>query len=147
MIELGTESKIVHKLIIAAALSSIALSFARPAEAKLIWLKCGKQEISLDSDRERFSLISSGKIYQGNAVFSPGQIDFEFQFADFGNGAVLKQAYAIDRKSLSYIATSLYRLAMPGYRDTGWKASETEGNPAVGKCSIMKTPPTTGNQI
>ena len=41
-------------------------------------LKCGGQEINLDSAKERFSLTSGSEIFQGRAMFSAGQINFEF---------------------------------------------------------------------
>jgi hypothetical protein len=53
----------------------------------------------------------------------------------------------IDRKSLNYTETALLRTIIPGHSDTGWKVMTYKGNPEEGKCSIMKTPPTAGNQI
>ena len=84
-------------------------------------------------------------------MFSPGQIDFEFQTYENPRGAGgLKTAYSIDRKSLKYIDTIFMRIVISGYSDTGWVPMESTDkltNPKSGKCSIMKTPPTTGNQI
>ena len=78
-----------------------------PAESKSIWLKCGTQEVNLDSAKERFSLMYGEKVYQGRAVYNPGQIDFEFQWLTIPGGIGIKSAYSINRKSLEYIETSL----------------------------------------
>jgi hypothetical protein len=136
--------------LVAAALMGISLSATSSAEAKLIWLQCGEQAISLDSERERFSLVLRNKIHQGTALFSPGQINFEYLYFNTGDGGGGKHAYAIDRKTLRYTKTILTRVifALGGFRtDTGWKVSATEENPESGQCSIMKTPPTAGNKI
>lgn len=139
--------------LIAAAATTVSLIIANAAEAKSIWLKCGSQEVNLDSDRERFSLTYNGKIYQGSAFFSPGQINFEFQWFEAVRGQVgIKYAYAIDRKSLAYTKTSLSKnriesAMMLGAAGHDWEPQEIESNPERGKCSIIKTPPTAENQI
>ena len=139
----------MRHLLIAAAVAGTSLTAIRPADAKPIWLECGSQVINLDSSKERFSLTSGDKIYQGRATFNPGQIDFEYQWYESPGGGGLKFAYSIDRKSLKYIKTSLHRIVLL-YSDSGWEpqsGSIKYPNPKLGKCFIMKTPPTSGNQI
>jgi len=131
----------LRHLLITAAVAATLLTAMPPAEAKSIWLKCGKQEINLDSEKERFSLTLNKEVYQGRAIFNPGQINFEFQWLNDVIG--MKYAYSIDRKSLKYIQTTLGR-----YGDR-WDPliSDTTTNPRIGTCSIMKQPPTAGNKI
>jgi hypothetical protein len=139
----------VRRLLATAALLGAPLIALNPVEAKSIWLKCGNQVINLDSTKEIFSLTMINKVYQGRAVFNPGQIDFEYKWVDFGKGDGLKYAYSIDRKSLEYTKTSLDRFVL-GFSDSGWvpqKSTEESPNPEFGKCSIIKTPPTAGNKI
>lgn len=129
-----------------ATATGLLLIFTNSVEAKSIWLKCGTQEINLDSYRERVSLtLTIGKVYQGAAIFTPNQINFEVQWLRLSGGGGVKFAYAIDRKSLAYERLSLHRAVIPGFADTGWVPSKSE--PEKGTCSIMKTPPTAGNQI
>lgn len=137
----------MHRLLVATALVGASVVAGGPAEAKSIWLQCGKQQINLDSERERFSLTFVDKVFQGPAMFSPGQINFEFLYLNDGRGGGIKYAYAIDRKTLDYTETSLLRVNISRATDTGWIVSETKGNPASGQCSIMKTSPTEGNKI
>ena len=135
----------MRHLLIPAAVAGTILAAMPAAEAKSFWLTCGYQDINLDSARERFSLTSSGKVYQGQAMFSPGQIDFEYKWFDNNDNGGIKTAYSIDRKSLKYTNTSVSSvLGGP------WKPQRNTAenpNPVFGKCSIMKTPPTAGNQI
>lgn len=144
-----SERQAMLNLLLAAAVAAASLVAIAPAAAKSLWLNCGGQVINLDSAKERFSLTADGTIYQGSAMFSPNQIDFEFQWRARPDGGGLKLAYSIDRKSLNYTMTSLSRVVVPGHSDSGWKPqrSETFDNPIFGKCFIMKTPPTSGNLI
>ena len=141
----------MRHLLISVAVAGAVLTAMPPAEAKSIWLKCSDQVINLDSTKEKFSLTDGNKIYQGRAIFNPGQIDFEFQIYENPMGTVsVKTAYSIDRKSLKYTDTTLDRIVFSSSSDTGWVPQKSTGknpNPVSGKCSIMKTPPTTGNQI
>jgi hypothetical protein len=82
----------MRRLLIAAAVTGTVLAAMPPAEAKSFWLKCGYQEINLDSAKERYSLTRLGKIYQGPAMFSPGQIDFKYIFTDLGRSGGIKRA-------------------------------------------------------
>lgn len=136
----------MRTFLVAAALVGASFALANPVEAKSIWLKCGNQEINLDSERERFSLTHIGSVWQGPAMFSPSQIDFEFQYLVLPGGGGAKASYVIDRKSLNYTKKMLTRIVLGHYSDTGWEPQNND-NPEVGKCSIMKTPPTAGNQI
>lgn len=128
----------MRRIAITAAVAGVVLTAMPPAEAKSIWLKCGDQEINLDSAKERFSLEKGGEIYKGRAMFSPGQINFEFLLIATDAGSGVKRAYAIDRKSLKYTNKVMVR-----FMGSSWSTSSSTG----GKCSIMKTPPTAGNQI
>lgn len=133
-------------LIAAAVLTGVSFAVTAPVEAKSIWLKCGSQEINLDSAKERYSLALNGKIYQGSAMFSPGQIDFETHWNVMPPGIPggLKYSYAINRKSLGYEMKTFVDL---GYSNIPVWSLLREGPPEAGKCSIMKTPPNTGNKI
>jgi len=134
-------------LLIAAAAAGTVLAAMPPAEAKSFWLKCGNQVINLDSAKERFSL-TAGKVYQGPATFNPLQIDFEYPLLELGGGGI-KIVYSIDRKSLRYTETVTHRVLTRSI-DSGWvpqKGTDDSPNPKFGECSIMKTPPTAGNQI
>ena len=138
----------MRRLLVAAALIGTSFPAVSPAEAKSIWLKCGRLEINLDSAKERFLLTDGGKIYQGIAMFSPGQINFEYQWLVSGDGG-LKHAYIINRKSLQYSMLSLSR-EVRGGSDSGWYVQKREDGSPIGTdgiCLIMKTPPTTGNKI
>ena len=73
-------------------------------------------------------------IYQRPAIFSPGQINFEFELVPND----IKLTYIIDRKSLEFT-----QIMLVNWTVSGWKGLP----PTTGKCSIMKTPPTAGNQI
>ena len=54
-------------------------------------------------------------------MFSPGQIDFEFQIYEDSSGTVgIKTAYSIDRKSLKHTDTTLDRIVFSSSSDTGW---------------------------
>lgn len=135
----------MRDLIAAAAVAVATLIAMLPAEAKSIWLKCGDQVINLDGAKERFSLTSGKIIYQGRATFSPRQIDFEYQLLDLPGGGGVKNVYSVDRKSLNYTETGFV-----SFTNNGWIRAESTSkspNPTFGKCSVMKTPPTTGNQI
>ena len=135
----------MRHLLIAAAVTGTVLAAMPPAEAKSFWLTCGSLDINLDSARERFSLTSSGKVYQGPAMFSPGQIDFEFKWLNLPDNGGIKRAYSIDRKSLKYTETSISSVLGGPWEPS--KGTADYPNPSFGKCSIMKTPPTAGNQI
>lgn len=137
----------MRHLLTAATVAGALLAAISPVKAKSIWLQCGSQEINLNSERERYSLSYANKIYQGSALFSPGQINFEYQWSLGVHGGGIKTTWVIDRKSLRYTTTSVTRTVLPGFVDTGWKVSNVENNPETGQCSIMKNPPTTGNQI
>ena len=128
--------------IIAAALMGTCLAATAPAEAKPIWLKCGLQEINLDSSKEKFSLTDGDKIYQGNAIFSSGQINFEFKDEMLSGMATVETRYAISRKTLDYtLNTSTIITISSSYK------KESAKEPEKGKCIIMKKLPTTGNKI
>ena len=51
-----SDPQAMRRLLIAAAMTGTFLAAMPPAEAKSIWLKCGKQVINLDSTKEKFSL-------------------------------------------------------------------------------------------
>ena len=139
----------MRHLLAASALIGLSLAAVSPAEAKSVWLKCGDQEINLDSSMERFSLTYINKVYQGRATFNPGQIDFEFIPTSVSGSVSTKHVYSIDRKSLKYTDTRITRVFFTGF-DSGWETDKTTNespNPTIGKCSIMKTQPTAGNQI
>jgi hypothetical protein len=131
----------MRHLLAAAAMAGMVLVAVPPAESKSIWLECGHQVVNLDSAKERFSLTYAKEVYQGRAVYNPGQIDFEFQWITIPGGIGIKSAYSISRKSLEYIRTTLDNIGSGG----GWLPQGRK--PEIGKCSIMKTPPTAGNQI
>ena len=136
----------LRHLLITAAVAATLLAGTPPAEAKSIWLKCGKQEINLDSARERFSLAFTKEVYQGRAMFSPGQIDFEFQWLGFGDSkGGIKYTYSIDRKSLEYTQTTLYSILGSPWEPQ--QNADKNSSPRFGKCLIMKTPPTADNKI
>ena len=130
----------MRRLLIAAAVAGTVLTAIPSAEAKSIWIKCGGQEIGLDSSRERFSMQQDGKVIQGAALFTPFQINFENRWQAYPNGGGFKYSYAINRKTLEYTKVSLYSMF-------GNKWEPLSVSPEEGKCSIMKTPPTAGNQI
>ena len=126
------------------------MAFMEPAKAKSIWLKCWAYTINLDSAKERYSLTVLDKIYQGNAVFNPSQIDFSYTDTvhSYGSGGVFKHEFSIDRKTLDFSMTLFSKFGVAG--DHEWKkvkSSSEFSNPKVGKCSIIKTPPTAGNKI
>jgi hypothetical protein len=132
----------MRRLIIAAALIGTSLAATAPAEANSIWLKCGLQEINLDSAKERFSLIHADKVYQGSAIFSPGQINFEFKDEMLSGMATVETKYAINRKTLGYtLNTSTLITLSSSYK------KESAKEPERGKCIIMKKLPTAGNKI
>ena len=137
----------MRQLLIAAAMAGTVLAAMPPAEAKSVWIKCRYQEISLDSEKERYSLIFIDKIYQGPAFFSPERIEFEYITTEPVGQTGVKLAWTIDRKTLNYTRRGMSRYVIPGVADTGWKIEAYPGNTQTGKCSIMKTPPTAGNQI
>ena len=124
----------------AAAVASAVLAAMPAVEAKSIWLKCGSQEISLDSTRERFSMQQDGKVIQGAALFTPFQINLENHWQAYPNGGGFKYSYAINRKTLEYTKVSLYSMF-----GNVWEPLSV--SPEEGKCLIMKTSPTAGNQI
>ena len=140
----------MRRLVIAAALMGVSLVTTAPAEAKSIWLKCGSQEINLDSTKERFSLTDPvGMIRQGDAMFSPEQINFEFK-RDLSESSpritkgyyVDTFAYAISRKTLEFtINQSTVINFSASYQ------SRSDKEPVKGKCIIMKKMPTAGNKI
>ena len=124
-----------------------SLATIAPAEAKSIWLKCGSQGINLDSTKERFSLTDIGKIYQGDAMFSPEQINFEFKRDSLENTSsrglhVTTIAYAINRKTLEYTLNSYAVVSFSASHK-----SRVDDEPVRGKCIIMKKLPTAGNKI
>jgi hypothetical protein len=127
----------------AAAVASAALAAMTAVEAKSIWLKCGFQEIHLDSIKETFSLTYLEKIYQGRAIFSADKIELSFPWFVREN-MVVRNAYIINRKSLEYEMGEIESVF-----GTPWVLTKNRSypNPAFGRCSIMKTPPTSGNQI
>ena len=130
----------MRRLLIAAAMAGTALTAMPLAEAKSIWLKCGSQEINLDSTKERFSMQHSGKVFQGAALFNPGQINFENHWQIYSNGGGFKHSYEINRKTLAYKKTALYSMF-----GNNWEPLTAV--PETGNCLIMKTPPTADNQI
>lgn len=136
-------SIIMRRTVIAAALLGASLTAISSIEAKTIWLKCSYFQINLDSEKERFSLSNSKDTYQGPAMFSPGQINFEYQSFGDPSGGGIKELWAINRKSLRYTHSVSNRVILSSSFDTGWKPSSSES----GQCSIMKTPPTAGNKI
>lgn len=136
---------LVMRLLLAAFTTIGAILFTtRPIDAKPIWISCGTSEINLDSEKERFSLTHWGVAYQGNAIFSADQINFQFQSLVHRDGiSGMKHVFVINRKTLDYKFTTLHR-AIIGSTDSGWtQMSAAE----AGKCSIMKSPPTKGNLI
>jgi hypothetical protein len=139
----------MRHLLAVAAMAGMVVVAVPPAEAKSIWLTCGSQVINLDSAKERYSINAFGRIYQGPAIFSPRQIDFEYISSIPGAFVGHKIAWMIDKKSLNCTQTGLSRSFNTSYgvADTGWKILTYPGNTQTGKCSIMKTPPTAGNQI
>ena len=137
----------MRRLLIAAAVASTVLTAMPPAEAKSIWLKCGTLQINLDSSKERYSLTQGTQIYQGAAIFSPSQINFEYRTLVDGAGG-MKEVWAINRKTLAYTGTTMAKHNNSLIEDKSWKLLPgISPNPESGKCSIMKTPPTAGNQI
>jgi hypothetical protein len=94
-------------------------------------------------------------IYQGRAVFTPHQIDFEFIVRVLRLGDMVsvttKDTYAINRKTFGYerktYSRNVEKRPAGNTEDSGWKLMPVLDNPELGKCSIMKTPPTAGNQI
>ena len=143
----------MRHLLIAAAVAGTVLTAIPSAKAKSIWLNCGDQVITLDSAKETFLLTYSGKIisdhgkiYQGHAMFSPEQIDFEYYRLRLQGDGGIKIVYSINRKSLRYTETEVGRVRW----DYPWRLGRTYANhpnPEFGKCSITKTPPTASNQI
>jgi hypothetical protein len=133
----------MRRLLIAAAVAGTVLTAMPSAKAKSIWLKCGFQEIQLDSAKESFSLKYLEKVYEGRALFSPEQIVLSFPWF-VRKDMVVRNGYFINRKSLEYEMASIESVF-----GTPWVLSKNMGhpNPEFGKCSIMKTPPTAGNQI
>lgn len=128
----------MRHLLGAAVLSVASLSAIGPANAKSFWLKCGEQVINLDSAKERFLLTSGGDIFHGRAMFSPGKITLGFLEIETTAGSGVKRAYVIDGKPLKYVNSLL-----SSFMRIDWKTSSSTS----GKCSIMKTPPTSCNQI
>ena len=134
----------MRRFLIAAALIGGSVAAVGPAEAKSIWLNCGDQVITLDSAKETFLLTYSGKIisdhgkiYQGHAMFSPEQIDFEYYRLRLQGDGGIKIVYSINRKSLRYTETEVGRVRW----DYPWRLGRTYANhpnPEFGKCSIMK---------
>ena len=145
----------MRRLLAAAAMTGIALVAVPPAEAKSIWIKCGGQEISLDSEKQSFSLVTEEMIYQGGVVFTPHQINFEFIVRVLRLGDILssstKDTYVINRKTLGYQRKTYDRTVEKrpagNTEDSGWKLLPVLDNPEIGKCSIMKISPNAGNQI
>jgi len=133
----------MRHLLMTAAMVGTVLTATPPAEAKSIWLRCGFQEIHLDSANKSFSLTWAERTYQGEAVFSPERIVFSYPWFVREN-MVVRNGYFINRKSLEY-----ERAEIESVFGTPWvlvKGTDYP-NPEFGKCSIMKTPPTDGNQI
>jgi hypothetical protein len=124
----------MRRLLAAAAVASTALVAISPAEAKSIWLKCGFQEIHLDSAKKSFSLTWAEKVYQGGALFSPEQIVFSYPWFVREN-MVVRSGYFINRKSLEY-----ERAEIESVFGTPWVLVKGTSypNPEFGKCSIMK---------
>lgn len=124
----------MRHLLAAAAVASTALVAISPAEAKSPWLKCGFQEIHLDSVKESFSLKFLERVYEGRAAFHPEQIVLSFPWYARKN-MVVRNVYTINRKSLEYEMASIESVF-----GTPWVLTKPEGypNPAFGKCSIMK---------
>ena len=77
--------------------------FGPALQAKSIWLQCGKHQFNLDTVRERYSFTGniSGaprqQVHQGDAIFTPGQIDFSI-VRDLGVGMADKLVVKIDRQ-------------------------------------------------
>lgn len=124
----------------AAAVASATLAAMPAVEAKSIWIQCGGQEIALDSTRERFSMQQDGRVIQGTALFTPFQINFENHWQAYPNGGGFKHSYRINRSTLEYTKVSLYSMF-----GNNWEPLSV--SPEEGKCLIMKTSPTAGNQI
>lgn len=124
----------MRHLLAAAAVASTALVAISPAEAKSLWLKCGFQEIHLDSAKESFSLKHLERVYEGRAAFNPEQIVLSFPWYVREN-MVVRNVYTINRKSLEYEMAEIESVF-----GTPWVLTKPEGypNPEFGKCSIMK---------
>ena len=145
----------MRRLLIAAAVASAVLAAMPAVEAKSIWIKCGGQEISLYSEKQLFSLATEEMIYQGGAVFTPHQIDFELIKRVLRLGDIVsvttKDTYAINRKTLGYqrktYSRTVEKRPAGNTEDSGWKLIPILDNTEAGKCSVMKTSPTAGNQI
>jgi len=90
-----TERQAMRHLLISAAVAGAVLTAMPPAEAKSIWLKCSDQVINLDSTKEKFSLTYGDKVYQGQAMLGPGQINFEFQAYVTPSGSVSLKALTL----------------------------------------------------
>lgn len=123
--------------------SILSLCVGYPAISKSVWLKCGEYNINLDDQRERYSIQTDSKVFQGSAMFAPSQISFEFQPLMLSNGGGFKYNYIVNRKTLAYSRSTLHRYVSGGIMDSGWVL---KGNDA-GICAILKIPPSTGNQI
>ena len=140
----------MRRLLIAAAVAGTSLTAIGPASAKSFWIECGFLTINLDSSKERFLITRRDKTYQGNAVFSADLINFET--VDVSGDDVIrmssKDTYEINRKTLEYNYKGFNKTVIsvgPRYpsTDSGWREYIAKS----GRCSIMKTPPTAGNQI
>ena len=135
----------MRRFLTSAVMLGTSLTLATPVAAKSIWLNCGGTQINLDSQKERFTLTTLGKIYQGVAMFSAGQIDFEYQWYTESppyQTDGLKAAITINRKTLEYTNITMKKDALAGI--TQWtKFSKTYND----KCTIIKNPPTAGNKI
>ena len=151
----------MRRLVIAAAMMGVSLATTSPAEAKSIWLKCDVLIINLDSQKEKYSLEiekngsqyienANNRIFYGPATFNPGQINFDFRVLDYGDvGDGIKKAVTINRRTLAYTSISVMKITFGGRTD-GWvkmKRDPQDDLPESGKCTIIKTPPTTGNKI
>jgi hypothetical protein len=91
----------------------------------------------------------AGTIRQGNAIFSPEQINFEFK-KDLSEISprntkgyfVDTFAYAISRKTLEFTINKSNVINFSASYQ-----SRTADEPVKGKCIIMKKLPTAGNKI
>lgn len=136
----------------AAVMAAAAFAVVSIGSTKSTWIKCGVQEINLDASKKTYLLVWNGTEYDGPAKFNPGEIYFEYVWFPTSYGGGIKGAYSIDRKSLKYIETTFTYIRVFGETSNkkGWSMQESSPgypNPKIGICSIMKTPPITGNQI
>ena len=143
LVELMEKSKggfLVAIRILIAFVGSLGISSFFPAYSKPIWLECGNSEISLDMDKERYSMKNMDEVNQGPVVYGPDRIDFQAEFP-FGSTQI-KYLFSIERKTLEYTKTTLAKGGL--FLDSSWRL--LGDHPEVGTCSLRKNP-TKGNKI